>query len=85
MNWLQGRTVRFQLMAFGKQALAGAIKGDSVLGIVEVVDDLGAWIVVGSPAPGGPYPLFLLKWKSFSTAVVEVEEAEDAPKSRIGF
>ncbi len=85
MTWLQGRTVRFHLTAYGKEALAGAVKEDSVLGIVEVVDDLGAWVVVGSPDPGRPYPLLLLKWESFSTAVVEVETAEEAPKSRIGF
>jgi hypothetical protein len=85
MTWLQGRTVRFQLTAFGKEALAGAIKGDSVSGIIEVVDDLGAWIVVGSSVAGRPYPLLLLKWETFSTAVVEVEPAEEAPKSRIGF
>jgi hypothetical protein len=85
MTWLQGRTVRFHLTDYGKQALAGAIKGDSVLGIVEVVDNLGAWIVVGSPASGRPHPLFLLKWESFSTAVVEVEGIEEAPKSKIGF
>jgi hypothetical protein len=85
MTWLQGRTVRFQLTAYGKEALAGAIKGDSVLGIVEVVDSLGAWVVVGSSASCEPYPLVLLKWESFSTAVVEVEGFEEAPKSKIGF
>ena len=85
MTWLQGRTVRFHLSPEGKQALAGALQKESLLALVEVVDDLGAWIVVGKPVLGKPHPLMLLKWDYFSTAVLEIEPAQEAPKLRIGF
>lgn len=85
MTWLQGRVVRFRLSPEGKQALAGAFEKESVLGLVEVVDDLGAWIVVGKPVSGKPHPLMLLKWDYFSTAVLEIEPIQGAPVSRIGF
>jgi hypothetical protein len=52
---------------------------------VEVVDDLGAWIVVGRPVSGKPHPLMLLKWDYFSTAVLDIEPTQEAPESRIGF
>jgi hypothetical protein len=67
MTWLQGRRVRFHLSPDGKQALAGAIQKESILGLVEVVDDLGAWIVVGKPVSGQAHPLMLLKWDYFAT------------------
>lgn len=85
MTWLQGRVVRFRLSPEGKQALAGAIEKESVLGLVEVVDDLGAWIVVGRPVSDKPHPLMLLKWDYFATAIVEIDSAQEAPVSRIGF
>ncbi|MGD0831939.1 MAG: hypothetical protein ABR907_13405 [Terracidiphilus sp.] len=85
MTWLQGRVVRFRLSQEGKQALAGAFEKDSILGLVEVVDDIGAWIVVGTPVSGKPRLLRLLKWDYFSTAVLEIEPVEEAPRLRIGF
>jgi hypothetical protein len=86
MTWLQGRVIRFRVSQEGKQALAGAIDKDSILGLVEVVDDLGVWIVVGTPVPDKPRLLRLLKWDYFSTAVLEIEPVEDAPpRLHIGF
>jgi len=85
MTWLQGRVVRFRLSPEGKQSLVGAFEKESVLGLVKVVDDLGAWIVVGRPVSGKPHPLMLLKWDYFSTAVLEIEPIQEAPVSRIGF
>jgi hypothetical protein len=85
MTWLQGRVVRFRLSQEGKQALAGAFEKDSILGLIEVVDDLGAWIVVGTPVASKPRLLRLLKWDYFSTAVVEIEPVEEEPRLRIGF
>jgi hypothetical protein len=49
------------------------------------VDDLGAWIVVGTPVSGKPRLLRLLKWDYFSTAVLEIEPVDEAPAPRIGF
>lgn len=85
MTWLQGRVVRFRLSPEGKVALSGAFEKESVLGLVEIVDDLGAWIVVGRPVSGKPHPLMLLKWDYFSTAVLEIEPVQEAPEPRIGF
>ena len=85
MTWLQGRVVRFRFSQEGKQALAGAFEKDSILGLVEVVDDLGAWIVVGTPVSGKPRLLGLLEWEYFSTAVLEIEPTQEAPASPIGF
>ena len=85
MIWLQGRSVRFHLSPEGKQVLAGTIQKESILGLVEVVDDLGAWIVVGRPVAGKPHPLMLLKWDYFATAVLEIEPVQETPAARIGF
>jgi hypothetical protein len=85
MTWLQGRVVRFRLSPEGKQALVGTFEKESVLGLVEVVDDLGAWIVVGRPASGKSHPLILLKWDYFATAVLEIEPPQEAQAARIGF
>lgn len=85
MTWLQGRVVRFRLSPEGKQALSGAFEKESVLALVEVIDDLGAWIVIGRPEAGKAHPLMLLKWDYFATAVVEVEPVEESPRLPMGF
>jgi hypothetical protein len=85
MTWLQGRVVRFRLSPEGTQALAGVFEKESVSALVELVDDLGAWIVVGRPIAGKPHPLMLLKWDYFATAVLEIEPVQEAPAARIGF
>ena len=85
MTWLQGRVVRFRLSPEGKQALSGVFEKESVLGLVEIIDDLGVWIVVGRPDEGKPYPLLLLKWDYFATAIVEIEAVQEIPTARIGF
>jgi hypothetical protein len=85
MTWLQGRVVRFRLSPEGKVALAEVFGKDAVQAKVEVVDDLGAWIVVGKPVSGKPQALILLKWDYFATASVEVEPAQEEQRLPIGF
>jgi hypothetical protein len=85
MAWLQGRVVRFRLSPEGKLALSGVFDKESVLALVEIVDDLGAWIAVGKPSVGGKHSLMLLKWDYFSTAVLEIEPVEEARRSPLGF
>lgn len=85
MDWLQGRVVQFHLSAEGRQELSGAVAKDQILGLVEVVDDLGPWILVGKPGVGETRPLMLLKWDYFSTAVLEIGPKQEEPKLRIGF
>jgi len=85
MTWLQGRVVRFRLSPEGKQALAGVFEKESLSALVELVDDLGAWIVTGRPEVGKAHPLMLLKWDYFATAVVEVESVEETSRQPIGF
>jgi len=85
MTWLQGRVVRFRLSPEGKQALTGVFEKESFLAFVEVIDDLGAWIVTGRPEVGKAHPLMLLKWDYFATAVVEVEPVEESQRQPIGF
>jgi hypothetical protein len=85
MKWLQGRVVRFRLSPEGKQALAGVFEKESLSALIEVIDDLGAWIVTGRPEVGKAYPLMLLKWDYFATAVVEIEPVEETPRQPIGF
>jgi hypothetical protein len=69
----------------GRQALAGVFEKESLLALVEVVDDLGAWIVTGRTEVGKAHPLMLLKWDYFATAVVEVESVEKMPRQPLGF
>jgi hypothetical protein len=85
MTWLQGRIVRFRLSPEGKEALAGTFEKESILAMVEFVDDLGAWIAVGKPSMAAKQTLMLLKWDYFATAVVEVEPTQEAQKLPIGF
>ena len=85
MNWLQGRVVRFHFSDEGKRALEGAFDKESMVGLVEVADSLGAWIAITSPQSGKPHPLRLLRWNYIATAVLEVEPPQEVPKSRIGF
>jgi hypothetical protein len=85
VNWLQGRVVRFDLSSEGREALAGALDGESIIGLVEVVDSLGAWIAIEEPELVRPHPLRLLRWNYISTAVLEMELAEESSRSQIGF
>ena len=85
MTWLQGRTVRFRLSPEGKLALSGTFEKDSFQALVEVVDDLGAWVVIGRSSSRRSSILQLLKWDYFATATVEVEPTDERPKVVIGF
>jgi hypothetical protein len=85
VNWLQGRVVRFDLSSEGQLAFAGTRERESIIGLVEVVDSLGAWIAVEEPPSGRPHPLRLLRWNYISTAVVEMELIEESPRPQIGF
>jgi hypothetical protein len=85
VNWLCGRVVRFHLSEDGRKALSEALEEESIVGFVEIVDSLGAWIAIEPPRSGKPHPLRLLRWNYISTAVLEVEPVEETPKARIGF
>jgi hypothetical protein len=85
VTWLQGRTVRFRLSPEGKLALSGTFEKDSFQALVEVVDDLGAWILIGRGANGRSSILQLLKWDYFATATVEVVPTDERPKLVVGF
>jgi len=64
---LEGRLVRFKLSPEGKVALKGCSKG-RVFSLVASVDELGAWIDLGSKKRvkvGEPSVLVLLKWDYF--------------------
>jgi hypothetical protein len=85
MTWLQGRVVRFKLSPEGKEALSGIFEKDSMQALVEFVDDLGVWILIGRAAPGEAHPVVLLKWDYFATAAVDIEPVVESPRSSIGF
>jgi hypothetical protein len=85
MTWLQGRVVRFRLSPEGKVALSDVFEKGAVQARVEVVDDLGAWIVVGRPVSGRPQALMLLKWDYFATASVEVVPVQEVQRLPLGF
>jgi hypothetical protein len=61
---------------------------ESVSAFVESVDELGAWIHLGSKGQvraGQTGVLMLLKWDYFSTAVLDYRQERPVEKARIGF
>jgi hypothetical protein len=77
---LDKQVVRFRLSPEGKVALKGLFSRQSFQARVEEVDELGAWVMLGSTAP-----LILLKWEYFATAVVDFKPQPDAERQAIGF
>ena len=85
---LQGRLVRFKLSPEGKLALKGLFERSTFSAFVASVDELGAWIDLGSKKRvqvGSPTVLVLLKWGYFSTAVLDYVPERPAKKSPVGF
>ena len=85
MTWLQGRVVRFRLSPEGKLALSGVFEKDSVQAFVEIVDDLGLWVLIGKQSQGRSNTVVLLKWDYFATAIVELEPSVEVTKASMGF
>ena len=85
---LEGRLVRFRLSPEGKVALKGLFDKQSMSAFVESVDELGAWIHLGSTKKvrvGQPSVLMLLKWDYFSTAVLDYEPERLVERAQMGF
>jgi len=85
---LEGRLVRFRLSPEGKVALRGLFGKSTLSAFVESVDDLGAWIHLGSKKNvrvGQTSVLMLLKWDYFSTAVLDYEPERPVKRERMGF
>jgi hypothetical protein len=85
---LEGRLVRFRLSPEGKVALKGLFEKQSISAFVESVDQLGAWIHLGSKKRvqvGQTSVLMLLKWDYFSTAVLDYEPERPVKRSQMGF
>ena len=85
---LEGRVVRFRLSPEGKSALKGLFEKQSVSAFVESVDELGAWIHLGSRGrvkAGQTSVLMLLKWDYFSTAVIDYEPERPVVRAQMGF
>jgi len=85
---LEGRLVRFRLSPEGKIALKGLFEKQSISAFVESVDELGAWIHLGSTKKvrvRQPGVLMLLKWDYFSTAVIDYEPERPVKHEQMGF
>jgi hypothetical protein len=85
---LEGRLVRFRLSSLGKTALKGLFEKNTISAFVQSVDELGAWIHLGSKKGfqvGQASVLMLLKWDYFSTAVLDYEAEPSATREQIGF
>jgi hypothetical protein len=85
---LEGRLVRFRLPPEGKIALKGLFEKQTLSALVESVDELGAWIHLGSKKQvkiGETSVLMLLKWDYFSTAVLDFKPQRPVKKERMGF
>jgi hypothetical protein len=83
---LANNTAVFRLSAEGKEALKDLpLDGDLVKAFVVAEDEVGAWIIA-EQAAGMDYPVRLLKWEHFLTAMLELPP-EQAPEARraIGF
>jgi hypothetical protein len=80
--------VRFRLSPEGKLALKGLFEKETFSAWVASVDELGAWIDLGSKKRvkvGEPSVLVLLKWDYFSTAVLDYKPEKPAEKRSVGF
>jgi hypothetical protein len=85
---LEGRAVHFRLSPEGKVALRGLFEKETFSAWVASVDELGAWIDLGSKKRvkvGEPSVLVLLKWDYFSTAVLDYTPERPVKKERMGF
>jgi len=85
---LEGRLTRFRLSPEGKIALKGLFEKPTFSAFVVSVDELGAWIDIGSKKRvkiGEPGVLVLLKWDYFSTAVLDYKPARPVDKGPVGF
>ena len=85
---LERRVVRFRLSPEGQTALKGLFEKPTLSAFVECVDELGAWIHLGSKKRvpvGQPIILMLLKWDHFSTAVLDYKPERPVPRKPIGF
>ena len=85
---LDGRLIHFRLSPEGEIALKGLFEKQTVSAFVESVDELGAWIHLGSKKRvkiGETGVLMLLKWDYFSTAVLDYAPERPVKKERVGF
>jgi hypothetical protein len=85
---LEGRVVRFRLSKQGELALKGLFEKQTFSAFVQFVDELGAWIDLGSKKRvkvGDSSVLVLLKWDYFATAVLDYQPAKPAQRSPVGF
>ena len=85
---LEGRLVRFRLSKEGELALKGLFEKATFSAFVQSVDELGAWIDLGSKKRvkvGEPSALVLLKWDYFSTAVLDYQPAKPVQRQPVGF
>ena len=85
---LEGRLVRFRLSKEGELALQGLFDKPTFSAFVQSVDELGAWIDLGSKKRvkvGDPSVLVLLKWDYFSTAVLDYRPPKPAKRRPVGF
>jgi len=85
---LERRLVRFRLSPAGKVALKGLFGKQTFSAFVESVDELGAWVHLGSRKHvrvGQTSVLVLLKWDYFSTAVLDYEPELPVKREQMGF
>jgi hypothetical protein len=85
---LEGKLVRFRLSPEGKVALKGLFDKATFSAFVASVDELGAWIDVGSKKrvkSGEPSLLGLLKWDYFATAVLDYRPEMPVEREPVGF
>jgi len=85
---LEGKLVRFRLSPEGKIALKGLFERSTFSAFVASVDELGAWIDLGSKKRarvGEPSVLVLLKWDYFSTAVIDYRPETPVEREPLGF
>jgi hypothetical protein len=85
---LEGKLVRFRLSPEGKAALKGLFEKSTFSAFVALVDELGAWVDLGSKKRvkvGEPSVLVLLKWDYFSTAVIDYQPERPVEKIPAGF
>jgi hypothetical protein len=85
---LEGRLVRFRLSKEGELALKGLFDKATFSAFVQSVDELGAWIDLGSKKRvkiGESSVLILLKWDYFATAVVDYKPDRPIQRRPLGF
>jgi len=81
---LSGSTVRFRLLAQGREALKGIVPEKEFLeGFVVSENHLGVWLSLPEFRPATE--AILLKWEHFSTATLEYEPEPPTEKTPVGF